>query len=41
MAPYSGRRIFRSSPWLLVLLGAAELLFLAGAWFSTDMMGQP
>jgi hypothetical protein len=32
MAPYSGRRIFRSSPLLLVLLAAAELLFLAGTW---------
>ena len=32
MAPYSGRRIFRSSPLLLGLLAAAEVLFLAGTW---------
>jgi len=31
MAPYAGRRIFRTSPWLLALLATADLLFVAGA----------
>lgn len=39
MSTYSGRRVFRTTPWLLGAVIVAELLFLAGAWGSYRSRG--
>jgi hypothetical protein len=34
MGVYNGRRIFRTAPWLIGAVAAADMLFVGGAWFS-------
>ena len=39
MASYNGRRIFRTAPWMIVAVFAAELLFVTSAWVSYRRQG--
>jgi hypothetical protein len=39
MSHYNGRRIFRSAPWLIGAVVAADMLFVCGAVFSYHSQG--
>jgi hypothetical protein len=39
MTPYAGRRVFRTTRWVIIAVALAESLFLAGTWYQVRSRG--